>query len=531
MLCKSCKSEKNKSFFSNAQIKKKKDERKCIDCCEKESSNFTLEHQQILFSNFIKWLKNNDADFPYLNIKHYNKTFRGIVTNKNIHRGNVILKIPHECIMTTLKAHNTEVGRELENSGWTPYSSHTWLALYLLQEKMNPNSFWKPYIDILPPTYGDFPQFYSSTELKQLKGSFILDMIKSRNLNLEKEFNEMIKAIPIFSKKITLRDYIWARIAIVSRVFQINLSNNEKTEGLVPMADMLNHSKNPGTKWSFVPDENAFIIASDSFLFSNKEVFDTYGSKCNSRYLVNYGFTLKDNHENNQASIFINPKEILDDIKCPFKENKLRIIDNHNNTYDDSYSEYRFLINENQESLVSKEKYFRFQFTKLFDKNVNNEKGMFTGLHSVWCMFGLLRFLLSEQKEFVDIMNNINTKLKSSNNIDFIKILLDIKPFSVKTELEVLKYISKNCEKVLDRFCSLVEEDEKELEEVEQYTNRWNILNILIGEKKVLLFYRELGVFINKLWKESNSVHKIGRFLRKHELFYPYYNVYWSKLS
>jgi histone-lysine N-methyltransferase SETD3 len=530
MLCKCCNSDKNKAFFSKSQLKKNTEDRKCIDCCELSSSKFTLENQQTLFSNLVKWLHQNGAEFPYLKIKHFNENFRGIVTNKNVYRGNVVLKVPHQCIMTSLKAHSSTVGKELENSKWRPHSSHTWLALFLLQEKMDPNSFWKPYIDILPPTYGDFPQFYSSGELKQLKGSFILDMIKSRNLNLEKEFNELVQAIPIFGKKITLRDYIWARIAVVSRVFQINLGNKEKTEGLVPMADMLNHEKTPGTKWSFIPNEDAFIIASDSFLFKNKEVFDTYGPKCNSRYLVNYGFTLKDNQENNQAAIFINPEKILDDIKCPFKERKMRMISNNHTTIDDSYCEYRFLINEGQEALVSKEKHFRFQFMTLLDEEVSDEKGIFTGLHSAWCLFGFLRFLLSNEEEFMNITYKINEKMKSSVKVDFTTVLLDIKPPGVETELSVLKRISEHCERILDGFPSLVEEDEKEIESVEPYTNRWNILNMLIGEKKVLLFYRELGVFVNKLWNESKSAHKVGRFLRKHKLFSTYYKVYWSQL-
>ena len=530
MLCKCCKSNKNKSFFSKYQLKKNKDDRKCIDCCKKITSTFTLEQQKDLFLKLTSWLKENGSEFPNLEIKHYNENFRGITMNKNVYKGNTILNVPHKCIMTTLKAQNSIVGKELQKSKWKPQSNHTWLALFLLQEKMDSNSFWKPYIDIIPPTYGDFPQFYNSNELDQLKGSFILDMIKSRNLNLENEFNNIVKAIPEFCKKITLRDYIWARIAVVSRVFQIYLGENNKTEGLVPMADMLNHEKKPGTKWSFVPNKDAFIIISDSFLFKNKEVFDTYGAKCNSRYLVNYGFTLKNNQENNQAAFFINPVKILDDNKCVLKETKLRMLGNNSTSIDDSYSEYKFLINHKKETLVSVDKCYRFQFMKLLDKKVNLEGTIFTGLHSTWCLFGFLRYLLSSEEEFMNISYSINEKIKSSKEISFTKLLLDIKPSNVETELKILQTISKYCEEVLDKFPSVVEEDEKEIESVEPYSNRWNILNMLIGEKRVLLFYRELGVYINNLWKETNSKYKVGRVLRKHELFNTYYNVYWSLL-
>jgi len=530
MICKCCKSDKSKEYFSKSQLKKKTNDRKCIDCYKRESNNFTLETQKELFSNFIKWLCDNGAKFPNLNITHYNENFRGIITNKNIHAGKVILNVPHSCIITTIKAKKSQVGIELENSGFTNHSSHTWLALYILQEKLNPTSFWKPYLDILPPSYDDFPQFYSSDELKQLTGSFVLDMIRSRNLNLEKEYNELVAVLPIFGKKMSLRDYIWVRIAIVSRVFQINLSKNENTQGLVPMADMLNHSKTPGTRWSYVPDDDAFVIVSDSFIFKGKEVFDTYGPKCNSRYLVNYGFTLKDNHENNQAAIFIDPEKLMDMYKSSHKETKLKLIDNNYTTIDDSYCEYSFLIEEEKETKILKDNNFRFQFMKLLNQEVTQSNKTFTGLHSTWCLFGFLRVLLSNEQEFENIMKIINDKTNQSKKLKFTEILLIIPPQSINTELLVLKVLANNCESVLEGFSTLVEKDEKELETTEPYSNRWNILNMLIGEKKTLLFYRDLEVFVNKLWQETGSKHKVGRFLRKHELYSPYYKFCWSKI-
>ena len=106
-----------------------------------------------------------------------------------------------------------------------------------------------------------------------------------------------------------------------------------------------------------------------------------------------------------------------------------------------------------------------------------------------------------------------------------------MKPSSVETELAILNVISEHCDKALRMFDSSVEEDEKEIENIEPYTNRWNILNMIIGEKKVLLFYKNVSSFVHKNWNESKSVHKVGRLLRKHNELYPYYKVYWSHLT
>ena len=540
MICKCCNLNKDKTLFSNSQLKRKQDVRKCKECARDPAKDdfetFTLEHQKVLFSNLISWLLKNGAEFPSLEIKHYNERFRGIVTKKNIHKSKQILKVPHKCIMTTLKAYESEVGLELKSSGWEPYNSHTWLAVMLLEEKLKLDSFWKPFIDILPPNYNDFPQFYNNEELKQLSGSFILDMIKSRNLNLEQEFNELLLAIPIFGKKITLKDYIWARIAIVSRVFNIEYDDNKSTQGIVPMADMLNHSKEPGTKWSFFPNEDAFIISSDKFLFKDKEVFDTYGSKCNSRYLVNYGFTLSDNQVNNQAAIFIDPIKILsnNNNNSVLNEIRLQILGNNASSIDDSYCEYRYLINAKKETLISQDQQYRFQFIIMLDKKVDPLPKSITGLHCIWCLFGMLRLLLSSETEFLQLIIKINNKIKELKNekikIELINILLSISPLSVETELLVLKELSTICEKVLDGFSTTVEMDQKELETTLPYSNRWNILNMLIGEKKVLLYYRDLGVYINNLWNKNKDVRKVGKNLRKHSEYAPYYKVYWEQL-
>jgi histone-lysine N-methyltransferase SETD3 len=533
MICKCCNLNKEKTFFSNAQLKKKQDNRKCKDCSKGDDfKTFTLEHQKLLFSNLINWLSKNGAEFPNLEIKHYNERFRGIVATKNLHKGNQVLKVPHKCIMTTLKAYESEACLEIKSSGWEPQSSHTLLALMLLQEKLNPNSFWKPFIDILPPNYNDFPQFYNSDELKQLSGSFILDMIKSRNLNLEHEFNDLLLAMPIFGKKISLKDYVWARIAIVSRVFHIAYGDNTSTQGIVPMADMLNHSKEPGTKWSFVPSEDAFIISSEKYLFKDKEVFDTYGVKCNSRYLVNYGFTLSDNQENNQAAVFIDPVKILSN--SVLSENKLKLLGNNAINIDDAYCEYRYLVNMKKETLISQDKQYRFQFIILLNNKVSLDPKPLTGLHSIWCLFGMLRLLLSSEIEFLVFtvkLNNQIKELKDKNaKIDLINILLGIQPLSAETEILVLKELSTICEKVLNGFSSTIEMDKKELEFTTPYTNRWNILNMLIGEKKVLLYYKDLGTYINNLWNEFKNVRSVGKKLRKHSDYSPYYKVFWEQL-
>ena len=531
MYCISCKEEKQKSNFSKSQLKKKKSNRKCILCCGGKIKS-SLEEQKELFTRLIKWLKSNGSYFPLLDIKHYNERFRGVILNKSVVKNKEILKIPNCCIMTTIKAMKSLAGQELIRSGWKSYCSHTPLALYLLEEKMKFDSYWKPYIDIIPKTYDDFPQFYKDEELKQLKGSFVLEMIRSRNLNLEQEFNEIKRYLPVFSRKITLTDYIWGRIAVVSRVFHIDLDNNESSEGLVPMADMLNHEIEPATTWCFDNKKNSFVISSNRFMKKNNEIFDTYGPKCNSRYLVNYGFTLENNDSNNQAVLFIKPEDILDienaedEMQQLFIIRKLKFLNSNSCSIDDSYCEYNFLIHNDEEKKVSRDKYYRFQFG-IFPKNIklcikNNSLSKIL----VRSVFGFLRLIFSSLEEHTTVINKYFTKDKTIP-----EIFSSIDPISIDNEIKVLETLFTYCTNSLSNFYSPVEKDMKEIKTVEKYSNRWNILNLLIGEKKTLLYYKELSENIYSIWSKTKKYHVVSKFLRKNKQFYPYYELYWKKLS
>jgi histone-lysine N-methyltransferase SETD3 len=54
---------------------------------------------------------------------------------------------------------------------------HSFLSTYLLREKKNPASEWKPYLDILPSDYDCFPIFFPQEDLDWLKGSPFLSII------------------------------------------------------------------------------------------------------------------------------------------------------------------------------------------------------------------------------------------------------------------------------------------------------------------------------------------------------------------
>ena len=93
---------------------------------------------------------------------------------------------------------------------------------------------------------------------------------------------------------------------VSSRIFGMNIEG-VKTDGFVPMADMLNHKRPKQTTWTYTDEKEGFVIEAIGDIPRNDEIFDSYGKKCNSRFFLNYGFIVRNNDANEvPLSIYYN---------------------------------------------------------------------------------------------------------------------------------------------------------------------------------------------------------------------------------
>ena len=171
---------------------------------------------------------------------------------------------------------------------------HTYLAIFILQEYIKQEkSPWKLYLDILPKDPKDnciFPINYSNSELTELIGSPFLMQIHEKVYDLKRDYDRVALACEDF-RKYKFRDFCWARNMVGSRIFGL-LINGVKTDIFAPFADMLNHKLPKQSSWNYVDQVEGFVIEALEDIPQGVEVFDSYGKKCNSRYLLNYGFVL-----------------------------------------------------------------------------------------------------------------------------------------------------------------------------------------------------------------------------------------------
>jgi len=335
----------------------------------------------------------------------------------------------------------SEIGKKIVGSGVDLRSKHSYLASYLLQEKhKGSKSFWFPYIHILPQHYKNMPIFFDEPTLGWLKGSFSLQKIADRIDSLKKEYDNIRRAVPEFGQ-FTHEEFVWARLVVITRIFGLVIDGN-KTDGLVPYADMLNHKRPRETKWTYEDSRAGFIITSLRTIQRGDQVYDSYGRKCNSRFFVNYGFSLDDNEDN----------EVVIRLQLPKA---------------DAHFAMKLRMLGGRETSAKRE----FQIPANYKEKKTKE------------LFSFMRFVHAKDSELLLLSSSDGFKLD------------EIEPISIANEIKALTDISDACKVVVKGFDTTLEHDIKLLEsgELPMYSNLRNCVIMRRGEKEVLHWFIELA--------------------------------------
>lgn len=224
---------------------------------------------------------------------------RGVHAKTNIPSNTICVSIPLKCLITVEMGQATEIGQIILRSDLDlDAPKHIFLMIFLLWDRKvnNQKSFFAPYYNVLPETLRNIPIFWSPEELAWLQGSYLLNQISDRNEAIEQDYLAICKVAPQLASIATLEEFKWARMCVCSRNFGLQV-NGHRTSALVPHADMLNHYRPRETKWTYDDDLQAFTITTLKPIMLGSQVYDSYGQKCNHRFLLNYGFAVEDNTE------------------------------------------------------------------------------------------------------------------------------------------------------------------------------------------------------------------------------------------
>lgn len=257
------------------------------------------------FARLVRWIAQAGGQLAPLALTRTPPCGRGIHATSPIPAGSAVLRIPRGCLLTTAAARASAIGQQIVAAGVEPESSHTWLAAYLLQERHAVRSAFTPYLDLLPralSSYRHIPLLFDASELELLRGSLVLDLVRERWESLAREYERLCDGVPAL-RTLGFEEFVWARLTVASRVFGITLAGR-KMQALVPGADLLNHRFPAETCWGYQDVADGFVMTALQGFAAGQAVHDSYGRKCNSRYLLNYGFVLADNQENQARLTF-----------------------------------------------------------------------------------------------------------------------------------------------------------------------------------------------------------------------------------
>ena len=114
--------------------------------------------------------------------------------------------------------------------------------------------------------------------------------------NIEQDYDLICEEVPEY-KQFTLKEYAEIMMIVTSRIFSFRVDGVEM-KGLLPFADMVNHQQVGNSSWMYDDDRQGFIIVALDNIKNGKQVSFSYGKKCNTRFLLNYGFVDPDNDDN-----------------------------------------------------------------------------------------------------------------------------------------------------------------------------------------------------------------------------------------
>mmetsp|Transcript_33278 Transcript_33278/g.33896 ORF Transcript_33278/g.33896 Transcript_33278/m.33896 type:complete len:390 (-) Transcript_33278:96-1265(-) len=319
--------------------------------------------------------------------------------------------------------------------------------LFMLIDKKNPMSFFKPYYDILPPTLHNMPIFWTEEELKYLQGSYMLYQIDERKLAIENDYAAICSIAPEFASISTLEEFQWARMCVCSRNFGLTV-RGLRTAALVPYADMLNHYRPRETKWQYDDYRDGFTIISLQPISPGSQVYDSYGQKCNHRFLLNYGFSVENNTEPdgycpNEAPILLQllRDDPLYDRKCAFWSR------------DGSLPVRRIRVSV-----------------------IDNDSFKST--------LAILRIIMADQEDFEQIVSSYGGPYRSVRDLQV--------PLNLRNEIRGMQHFASICDDYLSRYPTSLDQDLERLASpaLMPFSNEKHAIIQIKGEKEVLHFFQ-----------------------------------------
>mmetsp|Transcript_8899 Transcript_8899/g.28073 ORF Transcript_8899/g.28073 Transcript_8899/m.28073 type:complete len:665 (+) Transcript_8899:3-1997(+) len=281
-----------------------------------------VEEEADAHDSFLSWLEaeglpEHNLELAMFENREFPGTYyRGLRTLVDVKHGDKILTIPGKFFMSKMSARASPLGEVLRPIEKT-IPARVLLAIHLLHESQRSDSYWHPYLRVLPRSHSSL-LFFSDDELGELQCASVsacpmLKRLATMRADLTALFDRLRPLVePHFPDGAFTFDALqWAYATVASRAFSLNATTTYghslvgtdpdalgHTPVLVPLADMINHHNSvPALQFSYEIDDVAFALHlyADQAYAAGEQVFISYGVLTNPDLLITYGFVMTDN--------------------------------------------------------------------------------------------------------------------------------------------------------------------------------------------------------------------------------------------
>ncbi|KAL5463457.1 hypothetical protein EMCRGX_G032352 [Ephydatia muelleri] len=230
---------------------------------------------------FERWLGENGAEHSKVELTQFPGIGYGLKAKVELEEAEKVMTIPDKLMMTTETAAQAELREFILNDRVLQQLPNVVLSLHLLMEACNQDSFWKPYIDVLPSSFTT-PLYFTRDDLLQLQSSPALAESLAQKRNILKLYTHLHRLIrsqdneapsALCANGFFYLDFIWAVSCVMSRQNQIPSSSGKDF-------DIENHS---------------CICYAGRKTGGGTEFTIFYGARPNSDLLLHQGFVYPEN--------------------------------------------------------------------------------------------------------------------------------------------------------------------------------------------------------------------------------------------
>ncbi|XP_011035479.1 PREDICTED: uncharacterized protein LOC105133260 [Populus euphratica] len=188
------------------------------------------EEEAAKLERFLQWLQVNKVELRGCNIKYcgQNKGF-GVFSSNDVSDG-VLLVVPLDLAITPMRVlQDPFIGPECRSMFEEGEVDDRFLMiLFLMLERLRNNSSWKPYLDMLPTTFGN-PLWFTDDELLELKGTTLYRATELQRKRLLSMYEDKVKGLVQkllildgdLESEVCFEDFLWANSVFWARALNI----------------------------------------------------------------------------------------------------------------------------------------------------------------------------------------------------------------------------------------------------------------------------------------------------------------------